>query len=119
MDYDQWIQCTQYINQVITKYLENIDKYDIGKVEIECDIGTFQFRITDNIKEIIVFEIFIFDEYRNNGLCKYFLRTLIDNIDNKTLCIESVISKPLYNLLSNFKYNDRKFKITSDGFVLS
>ena len=107
------------VSDLVIEFLTHFESYTSGNVEFNCDIGTFQFRKTENINEIIVFEIFILEEHRNKGLCKHFLKVLVDNIGSKSLCIESVLSKPLYNLLSKFEYKGYKFKIKKEGFVLN
>ena len=104
--------------EIINTYLKNYDKYEKGKVEFECEFGELIF-LKENKNIITVFGIYIFPEYRQQGFCKNILIYLIDNCINKFdyLCIQSVLSKILYNYLLRFTYKNRKFIKTRSGFV--
>ena len=59
-----------------------------------------------NSKILTLFGIYIFPEYRKQGLCKNILQYLIDKskCQFKYVLVESVMSKILYEYLLRFKY---------------
>jgi hypothetical protein len=116
--------------QIIDTYLFNYEKYDNGKINFECKYGELIF-IKNNNNFLTLFGIYIFPEYRQKGLCRNILYYLIENSCNvnssnvnssnvnsckfKYLCIESVMSKILYNYLLRFKYKNKQFKLSKNG----
>ena len=104
--------------EIIDTYLLNYDKYDNGKVAFECEYGELVF-YKNNSNTLILHGICIFPEHRQKGLCRDILHYLIDKGSSKfkQLCIQSVLSKILYEYLLRFEYKDKKFKITKSGFL--
>jgi len=106
--------------QIIDTYLFNYEKYENGKINFECKYGELIF-IKNNNNFLTLFGIYIFPEYRQKGLCRNILYYLIENSCNvnsskfKYLCIESVMSKILYNYLLRFKYKNKQFKLSKNG----
>lgn len=97
------------------------DKNLLYKLCYDCEYGSIEFvnnNKKSNKKIIIIHEIYIKNEYRNQGYCKNFIKYLIDKSNDKTcIIIQSVISKILYDFLLRFEYQDRKFIIKKEGFV--
>ena len=103
--------------EIIDTYLLNYSTYCEGKMSFECEQGELIFNKKHN-KMITLFGIYIFPEYRQNGLCRNILQYLIDkSLYCNYLCVESVLSKVLYEYLLRFKYKNKKFKKTYYGFV--
>ena len=103
--------------EIIDTYLINYDKYEKGKVPFECEYGELIFRKDDN-NTLIIFSIYIIPEFRKKGICRNILQYLVDNSASrfKYLCIESVLSKILYEYLLRFKYKDKKFQHKNVGW---
>ena len=101
------------MDDIIEEYINNYYTYDNGKITFERTIGTITF-IKDKLNRIIIFEIYIKDEFRRMSYCKNFLNNLILKCKeiNFNLHVVSVLSKILYNLLLKLK-----FKIDKDGFI--
>jgi len=74
-----------------------------------------------NENVLILFGIYINPEYRNKGLCRDILYYLIDKIVDfknfKYICVQSVLSKILYEYLLRFTYKNKKFKLVENGFL--
>jgi RimJ/RimL family protein N-acetyltransferase len=104
--------------ELIDTYLSNYSTYNNGKVVFDCDYGELIF-FKNNSNILILFGIYIHPEYRQKGLCREILYYLIDKAPSnfKTLCIQSVLSKILYEYLLRFEYKGKKFKITKSGFL--
>ena len=104
--------------KIIDTYFLNYDLYETGKVEFDCNYGELIF-FKGNSKMLTLFGIYIFPEYRKQGLCKNILQYLIDKSEDrfKYLLVESVLSKVLYEYLLRFKYKNKKFKLINDGFL--
>lgn len=104
--------------EIIDTYLLNYSIYKNGKVVFDYKYGELIF-FKQNIKTINLFGIYIYPEYRRQGLCGKILRYLIDKSSSnfKYLCIQSVMSKILYEYLERFEYKNRKFKNRKDGWV--
>jgi hypothetical protein len=103
--------------EIIDTYLLNYMTYCDGKISFECEHGELIFNKKDN-KMITLFGIYIYPEYRQNGLCRSILQYLIDKSAYfNYLCVESVLSKVLYKYLLRFKYKNKKFKKTQYGFI--
>ena len=103
--------------EITDTYLLNYSTYCEGKISFECEQGELIFNKKHN-KMITLFGIYIFPEYRKNGLCRSILQYLIDkSLYFNYLCVESVLSKVLYEYLLRFKYKNKKFKKTLYGFV--
>lgn len=104
--------------KIIDTYLLNYESYEKGKVEFDCNYGELIF-LKDNRNMLTLFGIYIHPEYREQGFCRSILRYLID----KSKCqfnyvlVESVISKILYEYLLRFKYQNKKFNNTKNGFI--
>ncbi len=108
----------EQFKEIIDAYIENYSKFENGKVNFDCDYGELIF-FKDNSNILILFGIYIFPQHRNKGLCRHILHYLIEQCSNKFkyLCIQSVISKILYEYLLRFSYNNKKFKNTINGFI--
>jgi len=102
--------------EIIDYYLNNYVIFKLGKVSIDCVYGSIEFVKTLK-KSIIVHEIFIGEQYRNQGLCREFIKYLIDNTEGKKIIIQSVLSKILYDYLIRFEYTGKKFILKKEGFV--
>ena len=104
--------------EIIDTYLLNYSTYKNGKVVFDYEYGELIF-FKQNTKTINLFGIFIYPKYRRQGLCGRILRYLIDISSSKFkyLCIQSVISKILYEYLERFEYKNRKFRNGKEGFV--
>jgi hypothetical protein len=93
---------------------------NVCKFCYECEFGSTEFvQDSNNLKKkIIVHEIYVKEQYRNQGLCKGFIKDLIDKLEKKNiLVIQSVLSKILYYFLLRFEYLDKKFILKKEGFV--
>jgi hypothetical protein len=104
--------------KIIDTYFLNYDLYETGKGEFDGNYGELIF-FKGNSKMLTLFGIYIFPEYRKQGLCKNILQYLIDKSEDrfKYLLVESVLSKVLYEYLLRFKYKNKKFKLINDGFL--
>ena len=104
--------------EMIDNYCDNYDSYENGKKELECEYGDLIF-FKQNRNILTLFGIYIFPEYRRKGYCRNILNYLIKkaSLKFKYISIECVMSKILYNYLLSFKYNNKKFKVTSSGFI--
>jgi len=105
--------------ELIDTYLSNYSIYKNGKVELECDQGELIFyKKKSNV--LTIHGIYIYPEYRQQGLCRGILQYLIDfkTCSNKFdfLCVQSVLSKILYEYLQRFTYKDKKFANKKLGF---
>lgn len=117
----------KFINfyKIVDDYIDNIlllddDNNIVKKFCYECDYGSIEFiryPKKSNIKKIIVHEIYVREQYRNQGLCKEFIKYLIDKSDKINIMIQSVLSKILYNFLLRFEYKEKKFIVTKQGFL--
>ena len=104
--------------EIIDTYFTNYSIFEKEKVTFDSDYGELTFyKRNDDI--CVLHGIYIFPQYRNKGLCRDILHYLIDQCTNKFkyFCVQSVISKILYNYLLRFKYKNKKFKNTKSGFV--
>ena len=105
--------------ELIDTYLSNYSTYKNGKVELECDQGELIFyKKKPNV--ITIHGIYIYPEYRQQGLCRGILQYLIDTLQNlkkfNSLCVQSVLSKILYEYLERFTYKNKKFANKKLGF---
>ena len=117
----------KFINfyKIVDDYIDNIllldnDTNIVKKFCYDCDYGSIEFiryPKKSNIKKIIVHEIYVREQYRNQGLCKEFIKYLIDKSDKINIMIQSVLSKILYNFLLRFEYKEKKFIVTKQGFL--
>lgn len=105
--------------EMIDTYIDNYDLYENGKQEFECEYGDLIFYKNKNNDYLTLFGIYIYPEYRRNGYCRYIFNYLIEKAASrfKYISVECVVSKILYNYLLRFKYNNKKFKLTVNGFV--
>ncbi len=112
------LKAIEKFTEIMTTYLSNYSTYEYGKVIFECDYGELIF-IKEKSEILNVFSICIIPEYRKNGLCRNILHYLIDNSVNKFkyICVQSVLSKILYEYLLRFNYKNKKFKRVKDGFI--
>jgi len=103
--------------QIVDYYLMNFNLLENNsKYNFECKYGCLEFHKKNN-SNIIVHEIYINEMYRNKGLCKEFLKYLIDNsITKHQIIIQSVLSKILYYFLLRFEHNGYKFYLKKQGF---
>jgi len=108
----------EQFKEIIDAYLLNYSKFQKGKNQFDCDFGELIF-YKSNSKKLILYGIYIFPEYREKGLCRYILEYLIDNCPQQfdSVCVESVISKILFEYLLRFTYKNKQFKNTKSGFV--
>jgi hypothetical protein len=112
----------EQFTQMIDTYFLNYDLYEKEKISFECDYGELIFLKSDNNDELILYAIYIAKKYRKNGLCRSILHYLIDKSSSsstkfKNLCVQTVLSKVLYEYLVRFTYKGKKFKNIKDGFV--
>jgi uncharacterized protein YifN (PemK superfamily) len=107
--------------EIIDTYFLNYDLYENGKISFECDYGELIFLKSNNKNDLILFAIYISSKYRENGLCRNILHYLIDKSLSytkfKNLCVQTVLSKVLYEYLLRFTYKGKKFKEVKNGFV--
>ena len=111
---------------IIDTYLSNYSTYKNGKVVFEYEYGELIF-YKQNPKIITLFSIYIYPKYRQHGICRRILQYLIDKSPNRQnspnkfqiLCIQSVISKILYEYLLRFEYINRKFMFKKDGWFFN
>ena len=121
---------------IIDTYIHNYDKYKEGKIEFEYIYGELIFMKEDNNvrkkitnkknKNIVLFGIYIYPEYRRQYLCRDILCYLIDaciNYNNSSslfkihkVVITSVLSKILYEYLQRFRYHQHTFIETTQGW---
>ena len=103
----------------IDKYLSNYSTYEKGKVVFDCQNGELIF-YKNNSNMITLFGIYISSEYRQKGFCRNILYYLIDSAKKynfKYFCVQSVLSKILYEYLLRFEYKNKKFKLKKLGFI--
>lgn len=108
----------EQFKEIIDAYLLNYSKFEKGKVPFDCDYGELIF-YKDNTKRLILYGIYIFPEYRQQGFCRNILHYLIDRCPEgfNSVCVQSVLSNILYAYLTRFTYKNKKFKNTKNGFV--
>jgi hypothetical protein len=108
--------------ELIDTYLSNYSTYKNGKVEFECEQGELIF-YKKKQRVLTLHGIYIYPEYRQKGLCKSILHHLIDSAPNLNkfdfLCVQSVLSKILYEYLLRFTYKNKKFLNKTPGFLYS
>lgn len=104
--------------EIINTYFKNFLNYKKGNVSFECEFGELIF-YKKNTHMCILRGIYIFPQYRNNGMCCHILKYIIDKCKgtHSYFCVESVISKILYMYLLRFTYNNKKFKLVKNGFI--
>lgn len=104
---------------IIDAYITNYEGFEKGKISFDCDYGELTF-LKDDDNVLILYAIFIFPQHREKGLCRNILHYLIDVAPNKFnyVCVQSVLSKVLYEYLLRFTYKDKKFKNTKNGFII-
>ena len=104
--------------EIIDAYFTNYSSFEKGKVSFDCDYGELTFyKRNDDI--FTLHGIYIFPQYRNKGLCRDILHYLIEQCTNKFkfVCVQSVMSKILYEYLLRFKYKNKQFRNAKSGFV--
>ena len=108
----------EQFTEIIDAYISNYETYEKGKVEFDCDYGELTF-LKEQGDMLILHAIFILPQYREKGICRGILHYLIDKAPEKFkyVCVQTVLSKILYEYLLRFKYKDKKFKNTKIGFV--
>jgi len=104
--------------EIIDTYILNYSTYKNGKVVFDNEYGELIF-FKQSPKTIVLFGIYFYPEYRQKGLCRSILKYLIDKSSNKfqKLCVQSVLSKVLYEYLERFEYKNRKFKNSKEGWL--
>jgi hypothetical protein len=106
--------------EIVDFYINNYDILESKRHNFECIYGSIEFIKNDtNLNSIIIQEILVYEYYRRQGLCKNFIKYLVEKASDKKIIIQSVISKILYNFLLKFEYNDKKFILKKDGFCYS
>jgi hypothetical protein len=104
--------------EIVNTYLNNYPSHKKEKQTFECEYGEIIFN-KEFSNVITIFGILINPKYRKHGIFTYILQYLINKCNElkfKYLCIQSVISKPLYSYLSRYKYKNKKFTLnTEDG----
>lgn len=103
----------------IDKYLSNYSTYEKGKVVFDCKCGELIF-YKNNLNMLTLFGIYICSEYREKGFCKNILYYLIDSAEKhnfKYFCVQSVLSKVLYEYLLRFQYKNKGFNLKRIGFI--
>jgi hypothetical protein len=107
----------EQFKKIIDNYVLNYNIFQAGKVSFDCDYGELIF-FKENSSKLILYGIYIFPQYREKGLCRSILYYLIDKsfIKFKYVCVQSVLSKVLYEYLSRFTYKNKQFKNTKSGF---
>jgi hypothetical protein len=108
----------EQFKEIIDAYISNYSKFENGKIPFDCDYGELIF-YKDKSQNLILYGIYIFSEYRQQGLCRDILQYLIDKCPQqcKHVCVQSVLSKILYEYLLRFTYKNKKFKNTINGFI--
>jgi len=99
---------------IINQWINIYSTYPLDKTEITNEFGHITWiKENESLNQIIVYEIYVNEKYRNHGLCKLFLTQLIDYAPKETssIIIRAVLSKILYKLLNRFVYKGKKFKI--------
>jgi len=114
----------EQFKQMIDIYFLNYDLYGEEKISFECEYGELIFLKTDNKDDLILYAIYINTKYRENGLCRSILHYLIDKSYTykgspkfRNVCVQTVLSKVLYEYLLRFTYKGKKFKNKKDGFI--
>ena len=103
--------------EIINNYIYNYEQFKNGKHAFENEYGELIFvKQKDHI--LTIFGIYIFPEYRQIGLCRQILETIIDasHTKFKYVCVQSVLSKVLYEYLLRFNYNNKGFQCKKNGF---
>ena len=103
------------------EYTRGWNQEPLGKREMNCTYGFLTFHKYPNSKTITLYEIYIHQNYRNQGYCRKILEHLVELFlldPSKDFMIESVLSKPLYDYLLRFQYKNHGFLRTKDGFLL-
>ena len=108
----------EQFTEIIDAYITNYESFEKGKISFDCDYGELTF-LKDDDNVLILYAIFIFPQHREKGLCRDSLHYLIDKAPTKFkyVCVQSVLSKVLYEYLLRFTYKCKKFKNTKDGFI--
>jgi hypothetical protein len=114
----------EQFTEMIDTYFLNYDSYEKEeKISFECDYGELIFLKSDNNDNLILYAIYISPQYRENGLCRSILHYLIDKNSSssakkfKNVCVQTVLSKVLYDYLLRFTYKGKKFKNDKKGFI--
>jgi len=118
---EEIIKIMEEFIKIIDEYYEKYSTYADGKVVFECEFGELIFYKKDP-QYMTIFSICVVPEYRQHGICSNIFKYIIDkNVKNdrqfKYFMVESVLSKILYEYLLRFKYNDKKFRLESCGFI--
>lgn len=107
------------VSAIIDTYLHEYDRLEEGGMfSYDCDYGEFTFS-KQRGKTLILHGIFIYPHHREKGVCRDTLRLLIDKAYPAftRVCVQSVLSKILYEYLERFTYKGAQFVNTKDGFV--
>ena len=108
----------EQFTEIIDAYTLNYESFEKGKISFDCDYGELTF-LKEQGNMLILYAIYILPQYREKGICRYILHYLIDKAPEKFkyVCVQSVLSKILYEFLLRFKYKDKKFNNTKNGFI--
>ena len=98
--------------KIIDSYITNYASYEKGNTTFECEYGELIFN-KEYSNVITIFGILIASDHRQKGTTTYILQYLIDKCSEmkkcKYLCVQSVLSKILYEYLLRFKYKNKCF----------
>ena len=115
MNMDKFASC-------IDSYVARYDGLEKGKTEFECDYGELVFYKSSNHSNTSVLHgIYIAPKYRHQGYCRSILQYIIDKCMETGrfthVCVQSVMSKVLYDYLGRFQYKQKGFRNTPRGFM--
>lgn len=117
MDHSNTIVFNDFFH-IVDYYLDNTNMLNTGTNGFNCEYGSIEFIKLSSSNVVIIHEIYVKTQYRNKGMCKDFIKYLIDKLKNKQkIIIRSVLSKILYEFLLRFEYAQNKFVINKEGFV--
>ena len=108
------------MEQIIDRYINNYEDLPMGKNSYNCEFGTLTF-IKDFSNRIILFEIYINEQYRRCGICRNLILYCITicQKNKKIFLIISVLSRILYDFLISFKCDCGRFILTKEGFLFN
>jgi len=107
------------MESIIDAYLREYDRLEEGGMfSYDCDYGELTFS-KQRGTSLILHGIFVYPHHREKGVCRDTLRILIDKAypTFTHVCVQSVLSKILYEYLERFVYKGYRFVNTKDGFV--
>lgn len=103
-------------------FITAFNDYAENKLTPEYDTIEGNLRFVNNNDNLIVIDaIYVKECFRQRGILKKFLEHVVNYVSKTNkfkFMIVSVLSKILYEYLERFMYNNHKFKLTRDGFLL-